>query len=443
MESQPVVPTLESVLEQIAHLQEAYKKLEAENVSLRLTNEKLLAQIEKLSIKKTSENSSLPPSKDIARKNSSLREKSGKKTGGQKGHKGTTLTFTGTPDAIEEVKPSACPACGADLSNAESTVVQSTHEIDIDFKRKVTPKNHHKVSCSCGYIHVPKRQPPVKYGPTLSGLATYLNVRHYLSFQRVTQFFAQVLGIPISEGTVTNKLVQIGQKSEPYLVEITKEIENSPVVGADETSLACNGKKNWFWCFQTTTATLIKFAETRKKTVLSDIFPKGLPNAIIVTDRYSSYNSFPCKGQQYCLAHLARNSKFLVSLEKTSWASDFLSWCKSCFSPNLVKSEIKEQLNQLLSETLFAKTPKTRTLLNSLRESPSKLTTFLDNPDVPPDNNASERAIRNVKCKLKVGTQFRTTAGAICYANLQSVSDTCAKIGGNVFKDVFVKLAMS
>lgn len=63
MESQPVVPTLESVLEQIAHLQEAYKKLEAENVSLRLTNEKLLAQIEKLSIKKTSENSSLPPSK--------------------------------------------------------------------------------------------------------------------------------------------------------------------------------------------------------------------------------------------------------------------------------------------------------------------------------------------------------------------------------------------
>jgi transposase len=453
--SEIVLSFIEQLRVEITELKAENSELKAENSELKAENSELKAkyldmeskysvievQLHKLGIKKTSENSSIPPSKDFTRKNISLRKKSDKTSGGQKGHKGTTLMFNGTPDVVEDVKPGACPNCGGDWTNIESTIKQSTYEIGVVMSRKVTQKNHHQVTCTCGYSHVPKRQPPVKYGPTLSGLATYLNVKHYLSFQRVTQFFAQVFGIPISEGTVANKLIQLGQNSEPHVAQIAKEIEKSPVVGADETNGACQAKKGWFWCFQTPQATLIKFNTTRKKTVISEIFPNGLPNSIIVTDRYAAYNDFPCKGHQFCLAHLARNAIYLGSLEKTSWATDFLSWCRSCFAPDLVKSEILERLDRLLSAELFAKTPQTRTLLSSLQKHRSKLTTFLEYPDVPPDNNASERAIRNIKSKMKIATQFRTTAGAICYANLQSLTETCAKIGGNVFKDVFVKLA--
>jgi len=55
------------------------------------------------------------------------------------------------------------------------------------------------------------------------------------------------------------------------------------------------------------------------------------------------------------------------------------------------------------------------------------LFTFLYLPDVPPDNNASERAIRNIKVKQKVSGQFKTINGAQVYAIVRSITDTCVK----------------
>jgi transposase len=64
---------------------------------------------------------SKPPSSDGLKKPlrvSSLREPSGKKTGGQKGHPGTTLRRTETPDVTVDHYPEACTACGeADRSH--------------------------------------------------------------------------------------------------------------------------------------------------------------------------------------------------------------------------------------------------------------------------------------------------------------------------------------
>lgn len=57
---------------------------------------------------------------------------------------------------------------------------------------------------------------------------------------------------------------------------------------------------------------------------------------------------------------------------------------------------------------------------------------FLYHFEVPPDNNASERAIRNVKVKQKVSGQFKTAEGAQAYAVIRSVTDTCVKNGQNV-----------
>ena len=67
--------------------------------------------------------------------------------------------------------------------------------------------------------------------------------------------------------------------------------------------------------------------------------------------------------------------------------------------------------------------------------------TFLFHDKVPPDNNASERAIRNVKVKQKVSGQFKTENGAQFYAVIRSVTDTCIKNGQNVlaaFKTIAV-----
>ena len=60
--------------------------------------------------------------------------------------------------------------------------------------------------------------------------------------------------------------------------------------------------------------------------------------------------------------------------------------------------------------------------------------TFLHFNDVPPDNNGSERAIRNVKVKLKVSGQFKSDHGADTFAVLRSVIDTAIKNGQNALQ---------
>ncbi len=59
------------------------------------------------------------------------------------------------------------------------------------------------------------------------------------------------------------------------------------------------------------------------------------------------------------------------------------------------------------------------------------LFSFLIDSNIPPDNNASERAIRNVKVKQKVSGFFKSFKGAENYAILRSCIDTAIKQGVN------------
>ena len=70
---------------------------------------------------KNSRNSSTPPSQDPFRpkRTESLREKSDKKPGGQKGHAGRCLEFSDKPDEVIEHRSAYCSVCGEDLSSVE------------------------------------------------------------------------------------------------------------------------------------------------------------------------------------------------------------------------------------------------------------------------------------------------------------------------------------
>jgi transposase len=68
-----------------------------------------------------SSNSGKPPASDGLRKpprTRSSREPSGKKPGGQKGHKGETLRQVAEPDSIVDHFPPSCAACGAAVTPA-------------------------------------------------------------------------------------------------------------------------------------------------------------------------------------------------------------------------------------------------------------------------------------------------------------------------------------
>jgi transposase len=97
--------------------------LQAENALLRSENAALMARLAELE-RRLGLNSGKPPSSDGLKKPvrvSSLRESSGKKSGGQKGHPGETLRRVDTPDATIHHYPQTCSACGEPLTAAMAT----------------------------------------------------------------------------------------------------------------------------------------------------------------------------------------------------------------------------------------------------------------------------------------------------------------------------------
>ena len=172
----------------------------------------------------------------------SLRERTGKPNGGQAGHKGTTFEMASVPDSIVEHQPYFCKRCGNDLSIVEGSVVEIRQVVDIPMPVRPMVTEHQLIGkkCSCGYncqVEFPKAvRSRVSYGANIRALVTYLSCVQYIPYKRLTEVLRDCFGVTLSEGTVDNILQDISQKSVFAYNEIRNRIEQSGVVGADETS---------------------------------------------------------------------------------------------------------------------------------------------------------------------------------------------------------------
>ena len=117
---------------------------------------------------KNSGNSSTPPSKESikaesVRRTKTLRKPTDKKPGGQKGHEGSTLTMTQTPDETEDVAANCCTKCGASLEDCERILDYVTQVVSIpDLKPVVKEVRHYITVCKqCGeriQSHAPRKR---------------------------------------------------------------------------------------------------------------------------------------------------------------------------------------------------------------------------------------------------------------------------------------------
>ncbi len=396
---------------------------------------------------KNSRNSSIPPSKDEnSPKRTSLRKKSGLKPGGQKGRKGNTLKLVASPDIVQKHIPGYCNCCGKDLSDSPLELIGRRQVFDLPvIKVETTEHQCFKKVCSCGHettacfpAHVTS---PVSYGSNIESLVGYLHTRQYVPFKRMQEFFNQVLHVPISEGGIHYLLNKLAKKATPayQMIKDRLQSETGGFIGSDETGVKVGGDKYWAWTWQNNGATFITITDNRGQKSITETFGDGFEKAVLVHDCWKSHFNTPALSHQICVAHLLRELNYLTQRYGHKWSRV----CKALFKSALAlknnmpptayldhqprRATLEKRMDRLLIYGLPPEHKELVSFRNRLIKYRNYLFTFLYHPEVPPDNNASERAIRNIKVKQKVSGQFKSPNGAFIFSVLRSVTDTVLK----------------
>ena len=454
-----IVLVLRSINGKIDGLTKQLDSAREEIIVLKKENSALKARLAVYETPKDSHNSSIPSTKEsitaqVEKSNKllitrTLREKSAKPSGGQIGHKGVTLEMASEPDFIERHIPDFCTHCGNDLSRIVGSVIGIRQSVDIPLPIQAVVTEHQIIAkkCSCGKCceaDFPKHvRSNISYGPNIRAIVTYFSCSQYISYKRLTEIVHNCFGLKMSQGTIDNILLDMEQKSEPAYQEIRARLEESKVAGADETGVNINGELHWGWTFQSDKLTYVFNDKSRGKVAIDKHFTYGLPNTILVSDRHASYFNMDVAGHQICLAHILRDLTYLTELyANQTWSCDLAKLIRDAIHErktelweNIDRNTILDRFKKILITSTDILHLKIIAIQKSLINHKDHVFKFLFHPEVPYDNNGSERVVRSFKIKQKISGSFRSPdgKGADVYCHIHSITQTAKKNNQNPF----------
>lgn len=397
-----------------------------------------------------SRNSSTPPSKDPNREKPK-KDKSTKKSGGQEGHEGTTLTKVANPDVIEEL-----PVDLSKLPPGKYRVVgfEARQVVDIVISKVVTEYRAEIVVDEHGNkfrAPFPKEvNRPIQYGASVKTHATYFLMAQLIPFERTAEYMRNQFGLTVSQGTLANILKEAYSRLESFEVLVKDILISQELLHADETGINIGGKTYWLHSASNEKWTLFHPHQQRgyKGIIAGGVLDKF--KGILCTDHWKAYFKLTCL-HSLCNAHHLRELERAFEQDSQSWAKEMKDLlCKM----NKAKTEAngiipQEDLEALLQSyrDILAKgdiecpaaektgkkgrvaQSKSRNLLVRLKEFEEETLRFLKNPTVPFTNNQGERDIRMTKVQQKISGCFRSFEGALIFCRIRSYLSTCNKHG--------------
>lgn len=330
----------------------------------------------------------------------------------------------------------------------------TTQEIDTPLVEPLIREHRHYAKiCTCGHhnrSYVPRKRGgnAVSFGKNIQALVIYYHVVQCVPYERLQSMFKAVFGIEMSQGTISNIIRSARKKAEPAIALIKEHICNSKVVGFDESGCYCNNRLDWSWIAQTVYHTLVFRANGRSGKVLEDMFGDTLQNMTAVTDRHSAYFALDFPSHQICLAHILRETQYLNELDqKQQWSVNLQTLLREAIHlRNQIPDKVIDtsawlaRLDNILKENVEHLKDEFRRLKNGLIKCRDYIFKFLENPAIPPDNNASERGIRKLKIKQKISGTFRSDNGADAFMDFHSITDTAWKNKQSPFKAILAIL---
>jgi transposase len=226
------------------------EELIAENAALKAR----IAELERR-LGLNSSNSGKPPSSDGLKKPvrvRSLRERSGKKPGGQKGHKGETLRQVAEPDSVVDHFPSSCMACGAAMTSAMSAGHSARQVFDLPEPRPLVVTEHRAHDCECVSCGARTRasfpdgvNAPVQYGPRIGAFVIYLLHYQLLPEDRLAELMADLFGVKLVTATIARMSRTCAARLQDFVATVRDLVAGAAVKHMDETGFRIGGKTRW------------------------------------------------------------------------------------------------------------------------------------------------------------------------------------------------------
>jgi transposase len=195
-----------------------------------------------------SRNSSKSPSTDPNREKTP-KKITNKKPGGQKGHVGKTLEKIRNPDKIQVIRVDRSALPPGDYKEIGYEVRQV---FDIDISRVVTEYQAQILEDSKGKrytasfpIGVTKA---VQYGRSVKAHSVYMSQFQLIPYDRIRDYFADQLGIPVSAGSIFNFNKEVFGLLAGFDDMVRGKLSESSLVHADETGINIGGKRQWLHC---------------------------------------------------------------------------------------------------------------------------------------------------------------------------------------------------
>jgi len=422
-------------------------------------------EIERLKARKpkTSRTSSKPPSSDgpWSKYSGSKRAGSGKKRGGQPGHKGKTRK-PAPPEDVDEVKmvrPEHCGSCNAPLVGDDpSPRIHQVIDIPSVDPEIVEYRLHQPECMQCGAATraaLPGDVHQSAFGPNLSALIVLLSGEYRMSRRNIQRFIADSYGIEVSLGAISNVEGRMAEGLAGPHAEALASVAASPTKHLDETTWREFSELAWLWVAVGEEATVFVIRDSRASAVARELIGDE-PSGIVVSDRYSGYAYIDLDQRQVCLANLIRDFRRMAEGEKDlRWIGErLLGLIGALFrlwhlhlAEEIDRATLKRwsrglrvRMIRLLDEGATSVGYETPGMCRGILRTEPAMWTFVEREGVEPTNNVAERAIRPAVILRKTSLGTQSERGSRYVERMQTTSATLRQAGRSL-RDFIVDVA--
>lgn len=403
-------------------------------------------------LRTNSRNSSQPPSTDTHRPPALKPPTGGRKRGAQPGHPGKARMLLPSEQIThaENCLPGPCPACGGTV---KISGLRARHQV-IDLPKLAPVVTEYRLfagtcqacGCACEASLPPGVSARVTGPRLLAAIGTFTGGYH-LSKRQVQGVLADLFGIELSVGAISEGEAAIGAALAGIVAEAHAHVQQASVVHADETGHKQSGARHWLWLVATQCVAVFMTAATRSaqaaKAALGEDFA-----GILVSDRYGAYAWVDQERRQLCWAHLLRDFRKIAERSGASRriGDELIALAQRMFAcwhrvrDGTLSHQafgydmpvLRHRIETLLQEGADCRHAGTARTCRRILKQRHALWTFLGTPGVAPTNNHAERTLRGFVLWRKISFGTQSARGSRYVERIMTVTGSCKLQGRNL-----------